>query len=129
MSILNRQHLTLYIIIGVTLLLFASCGQQHDAEVLVKDFMKQNMQEGLETHGRSFNDLDSTRHVSDSLVNSMRSRGSQAVRYRHDITYAEGAATVSLYVLRVKYMIDTLECSDTYYLDNLLTRVVAFKEN
>ena len=119
----------LYIIIGVTLLLFAACGQQHDAESLVKDFMEQNMQEGIETHGRNFNDLDPTRHVSDSLINSMRTRSAKAERYRHDITYAEGTPTVPLYVLRVKYMIDTLECSDTYYLDNQLTRVIAFKEN
>ena len=57
-----------YIIIGVlTLLLLASCGQQYKAKGLVKDFVREicQLRRGNIT---DFSDLDSTRVISDSLV-------------------------------------------------------------
>ena len=49
--------------------------------------------------------------------------------YKKGIKYADGNPTRKLFITRVKYYVDTLECSDTYYLNADLTHIVAFKEN
>ena len=54
------MHTRAYII-NITLclggLLFASCGKQYTAEQTVKDFVAENMQDGVETSGVDFADL------------------------------------------------------------------------
>ena len=119
----------LYIIIGISLLLFASCGPQQEAEELVEQFMKQNMKEELDISGLHFMDIDSTRLVNDSVVISLRQQARRASRYQGNIKYAPDQPFKQLITIRVKYYIEEKEYSDTYYLDMDLTRIVAFKEN
>ena len=120
-------HARAYIII-ITLclgvLLFASCGKQYAAEQTVKDFVAQNMQDGIETSGVDFADLGTTRHITDSLVAKMRKNGAQL--YKSGIQYAK-APVGDMYYLRMRYLYkgDTLQ--NTFYLDSTLTQVVAFK--
>ena len=113
----------LYIIIGITLL-FASCGQQHDAEKTVKAFVESNAISPEEITNRHFADLGTTRHISDSLINLMRHRGAQL--YRQDISYP-AIPQGELYYLRMRFIYkgDTLQ--NTFYLNQGLTEVVAFK--
>ena len=119
----------LYIIIGISLLLFASCGPQQEAEELVEQFMKQNMKKELDISGLHFMDIDSTRLVNDSVVISLRQQAKRASRYQGNIKYAPDQPFKQLITIRVKYYIEEKEYSDTYYLDMDLTRIVAFKEN
>ncbi len=119
----------LYIIIGISLLLFASCGPQQEAEDLVEQFMKQNMKEELDISGLHFMDIDSTRLVNDSVVISLRQQAKRASRYQGNIKYAPDQPFKQLITIRAKYYIEEKEYSDTYYLDMDLTRIVAFKEN
>jgi hypothetical protein len=119
----------LYIIIGISLLLFASCGPQQEAEELVEQFMKQNMKEELDISGLHFMDIDSTRLVNDSVVISLRQQAKRASRYQGNIKYAPDQPFKQLITIRAKYYIEEKEYSDTYYLDMDLTRIVAFKEN
>ena len=119
----------LYIIIGISLLLFASCGPQQEAEELVEQFMKQNMKEELDISGLHFMDIDSTRLVNDSVVISLRQQAKRASRYQGNIKYAPDQPFKQLITIRAKYYIEEKEYSDTYYLDMDLTSIVAFKEN
>ncbi|MBP5408691.1 MAG: hypothetical protein J6Y46_00870 [Prevotella sp.] len=119
----------LYILIGMYLLLFASCGPQQEAEELVEQFMKQNMKEELDISGLHFMDIDSTRLVNDSVVISLRQQAKRASRYQGNIKYAPDQPFKQLITIRAKYYIEEKEYSDTYYLDMDLTRIVAFKEN
>ena len=119
----------LYIIIGISLLLFASCGPQQEAEELVEQFMKQNMKEELDISGLHFMDIDSTRLVNDSVVISLRQQAKRASRYQGNIKYAPDQPFKQLITIRAKYYIEEKEYSDTYYLDMDLTRIVVFKEN
>lgn len=123
-----KQYLY-FIIIGMSLLLFASCGPQQEAEELVEQFMKQNMKEELDISGLHFTDIDSTRLVNDSVVISLRQQAKRASRYQGNIKYAPDQPFKQLITIRVKYYIEEKEYSDTYYLDMDLTRIVAFKEN
>lgn len=119
----------LYILIGMSLLLFASCGPQQEAEELVEQFMKQNMKEEIDISGLHFMDIDSTRLVNDSVVISLRQQAKRASRYQGNIKYAPDQPFKQLITIRAKYYIEEKEYSDTYYLDMDLTRIVAFKEN
>ena len=120
---------TLYIIIGMSLLLFTSCGPQAEAEELVEQFMEQNLREGLEPSSLHFTDIDSTHAMTDSAIVSLRQLAKQGTRYQSTIRYAPDEPFKKLIVTRVRYELDDQEYSDTYYLDMDLTRVVAFKEN
>ncbi len=123
------RHL-LYIIIGIAApLLFTACGPQAEAEDLVEQFMEQNMREGLKPSSIHFTDIDSTHAMTDSIVINLRQLARQAKRYRPDLQYAPDQPFQKLMVTRVRYELDDQECSDTYYLDMALTRIVAFKEN
>ena len=119
----------LYILIGLPLLLFASCGQQAEAENLVEQYMEQHMRENLSPSSVHFTDIDSTHAITDSVITHLHHLAQQAKRYRSDIKYAPEEPFDKLIITRVKYKLDEEECSDTYYLDMVLTRVVAFKEN
>ena len=115
-----------YIIIGIGMvLLFASCGRQHSAEQTVKAFVEANMENsGDDISGRDFADLGTTRLLSDSLIQLMRHRGAPLFKQR--ISYPE-APEGELYYLRMSYIHkgDTLQ--NTFYLNQELTEVVAFK--
>ena len=114
-----------YIIIGISaLLLFASCGQQHKAESLAKDFVAENMEDPSAISVKDFADLGTTRHISDSLITVMRQRGASG--YKKDITYGK-IPTGDLYYLRMSYISNGDTLQNTFYFDAELTEVVAFK--
>lgn len=111
------------------MLMFAACGQQHDAETLVEGFMKENLIDSSSLSGVEFAKLDSTARLNDSIINILRADSKQSERYRSDIRYADNKQDKSLKILRVKYMLGTEEYSDTYYLDKNLTNIIAIKIN
>ena len=105
-------------------LLFASCGQQYKAEQTVKAFVEENMEAAQEITGRDFADIGTTRHISDSLIDVMRHRG--APLFKKQISYGSKPSG-DLYYLRMSYIHkgDTLQ--NTFYLDQELQEIVAFK--
>ncbi len=115
-----------YIIIGVcsAVLLFASCGKQHQAESIIEDFVDVNAVAPEKITDRDFADLGTTRHITDSLVKVMRQRG--AVNYKQSITYSP-APIGDLYYLRMRYVYEGDTLQNTFYLNETLTEVVAFK--
>ena len=131
---MKRQ--ALYIIIGVTLVLLSvSCGQQHQAKQVIQEFVEQYATEPSAYSSISITKLDSTRVLNDSVINRMRTDADTIQRYRstkrgnEPMKYADAASGKKLFVARIAYTIDSTEYSDTYYLDENLTSVVAFKTN
>ena len=116
----------IYIIIGVALLLFASCGQQQQAKSVVKDFMEQHLADASGLSYLHFSDVDSTHVVSDSLLHVMRHAVSD--RYRSPLPFADRRSS-KLFHIRVNYLLGQDTCSTTFYLDSELSSVVALKEN
>lgn len=117
----SRVHI---IIVISALLLFASCGQQHKAESLAKDFVAENMEDPSAISGKDFADLGTTRHISDSLITVMRQRGASG--YKKGISYGK-MPTGDLYYLRMSYINNGDTLQNTFYFDAKLTEVVAFK--
>lgn len=110
-------------------MMFSACRQQHDAEVLVKDFMNENLKNPTALTNVDFAKLDSTARLNDSIINVLRSLAGQSGRYRDGIRYSDKKQEKPLKILRVQYKIDTTECSDTYYLSRDITEVIAIKAN
>ena len=109
-----------YIIIGIALLLLASCGQQQRAKSVVKDFVQEQLHKDVSY--LDFADVDSTHVLSDSIIQAMRSRAGKSIQYQN----YQGK---TLMHIRVKYLLDKDTCSATFYLDKEMTGVVAFKRN
>ena len=115
-----------YIIIGILALPFlASCGKRYEAKNMVKDFVKTYAKEEIEF--TSFSDLDSTKVISDSLLQVLRSRAMSDPFFKKGFKFtAERTGTTLLYI-RMKYGEDSLGLSKTFYFDKDLTGIVAFK--
>ena len=116
-------------IIGIMLLLVSCNGRQHDAENTVAEYMAENLYDAKEMKITKFSRLDSTTKVKDSVIVALRQNAENGGRYKKGIPYVEPSARKMLYVMRVNYMLGNAECSDTYYLDESLERVVAVKNN
>jgi len=110
---------SLIYIIGVMLLLTA-CGQQQRAKSVVKDFME-TYQKG-DVDYLEFSDVDSTRVLSDSLINALQQQAGK------DVTFQKRTST-TLLLIRAKYLLDDDTCSTTFYLDPSTMGVVACKQN
>ena len=110
----------IYIIIGVALLLFASCGRQQHAKSSVKDFVEQQLHRDVSY--LDFSSVDSTRAITDSLIQTLRHRAGQDVQYQNP-------SSATLLHIRAQYLQDEDTLSATFYLDPTTMGVVAYKEN
>lgn len=101
-----------------------SCGEGHDSQVIVKDFMKNNMNlDDYKVIGWS--KLNDTYFVSDSMTNVMHTDAELSGKVKQGTKYTP--ATEKLRFIQVEYTVydDTLK--QTFYLDDQLTGVVCFK--
>ena len=113
-----------YISIGVAMLLLASCGLQYAAKQKVKDFVKMHATEEIDI--TSFSDLDSTRVISDSLLQVMRKNALSDPLFK-DVRLGDVPKSSTLLYIRVRYGEDSLMQSKTYYFDHDLNEIIAIK--
>ena len=106
-------------IIGITLLL-AACGQQQRAKSVVKDFVAQQLKQDVSY--LDFSDVDSTRAISDSLIDVLQQQAGKEVTFQK-------RTTLTLLYIRAKYLLNDDTCSTTFYLDSSTMGVVACKQN
>jgi len=109
----------LIFIIGVLLLLTAF-GQQQRAKSVVKDFMETYQQGDVDY--LEFSDVDSTKMLSDSLINALQQQAGKKVTFQK-------RNSTTLLLIRAKYLLDDDTCSTTFYLDPSTMGVVACKQN
>ena len=102
------------------MLLLTACGQQQRAKSVVKDFMETYQQGDVDY--LEFSDVDSTKMLSDSLVNVLQQQAGKKV------TFQKRNGT-TLLLIRAKYLLDDDTCSTTFYLDPSTMGVVACKQN
>ena len=114
------------IIIGVTFaLLLTACGKQGKAESLVKAFIEQNAEMPDKMKTLSFGKIDSTKVISDSLIMVLQTREHEL--FRKDINYTAHTAGRMLYYVRMKYAYGNDTLQQTFYMDESLEQIVAFK--
>jgi len=113
-----------YIIIGVAMLLLASCGQQYAAKQKVKAFVKEHATEEIDI--TSFSDLDSTRVISDSVLQVMRKNALSDPLFK-DVRLGDVPKSSTLLYIRMRYGEDSLMQSKTFYFDRDLNEIIAIK--
>lgn len=121
------KRIFIAIIALVAMVAFNSCDKEKTtAQKLVKEFLKENLvSEDFKV--MDYSRLDSTKLISDSVFLQLRADGAKSKLFKADIHYADGPKTRKLNYLRVKYRMDKDTVNQTFYLDDQLTRIVAFK--
>ena len=107
------------------MLLLTACGQQQRAKSVVKDFMETYQQETYQQGDvdyLEFSDVDSTKMLSDSLINALQQQAGKKVSFQK-------RNSTTLLLIRAKYLLDDDTCSTTFYLDPSTMGVVACKQN
>lgn len=122
-----------FLAMGLVLAL-TSCGDQHKAQSLVKDFLNENLEERDCSYER-FSRLTPTAMIDMNGVKDMRQHMSQKPYMKKNINYQDASAiSDTLLYIRATYKLTDKtgkeqELTQTFYMDKALTRVVAFKEN
>ncbi len=125
------------ILFSITLglmLVLTSCGDQHKAQSLVKDFLNENLEEGNDCSFERFTQLTPTAMIDMGRVKSMRNDMEHQPYIKSNINYPEGALPDTLMYIRATYKLKGKtgkdeELTQTFYMDKALTKVIAFKQN
>ena len=117
----------MFFMVSGLVLMFTSCGDQHKAQSLVKDFLNENLVE----QDCSFTP---TAMISFDQMKVMRQNVSKLPYVKKNINYNDAAYPDTLLYLRATYKLtnhqgEKQEVTQTFYLDKGLTRVIGFKEN
>lgn len=127
------KKIILFLALGFMLAL-TSCGDQHKAQSLVKDFLNENLEQNDCSYER-FSSLTPTAMIGADRVKEMRKHMSQMPYVKNNIDYQDvGALPDTLLYLRATYKLTDKsgkqqELTQTFYLDKALTHIIAFKEN
>lgn len=121
---MHNKIKTIITLVTMTLVL-CSCSKQQKAESVINDFLEANLQ--ASDYTVSFSDIDSTRYVSDSIVNIMRAEALKNKMFKKGIKYA-GKSKQYIYT-RVTICIGNDTTSHTFYLTPDMNHVVSFKAN
>lgn len=110
--------------LGFLVLTLTSCGEAHRAKGHVEQFMKGPM--SLEQADRiAWSDLDSTHHLTDSMLQVMRRTAEQTQLVKPGTAYQP--RTAKLRMLTLKYAVGKDTLMATFYLDDQLAGIVGVK--
>ncbi len=128
---MKRKATTL--LLSAIALLLASCGEQHKAQGLVKDFLDQNLTEN-DCDYEWFSPISKTAMIDADGVSRMRREVETLPVVRKGIKYREGTHPDTLLYIRATYKLTgksgkQQKYTQTFYMDKELSRIVAFKEN
>lgn len=130
---MKKKITRLFLAMGIVLAL-TSCGDQHKAQSLVKDFLNENLEENDCSYER-FSRLTPTAMIDINGVKAMRQHMSKMPYMKKNINYQDASAiSDTLLYIRATYKLTgkagkEQELTQTFYMDKALTHVVAFKEN
>lgn len=123
----------MFVMVSGLVLMFTSCGDQHKAQSLVKDFLDENLVDQDCSYER-FSRLTPTAMISFDQMKVMRQNVSKLPYVKKNIDYNDAAYPDTLLYLTATYKLtnhqgEKQEVTQTFYLDKCLTRVIGFKEN
>ncbi|MGM9704733.1 MAG: hypothetical protein ACI3YB_01920 [Prevotella sp.] len=107
--------------------ILVGCGQKLNNEKLIKDFLDKNITD-KDISEISFSRTDSTVHVSDSTIRSLRAKSDKLPIFRKNIEYGERRDTKKMYYVNVEYKTsDGEKMRHTFYIDAKMQNVVCVK--
>ena len=112
--------------LSLALLLLVSCGQKQQAKSAIKAFVKENIAVS-DYSFKDFGKLDSTRYVTDAVIEVMKQRATADATFKKASVYGKREGKEQLKYMPVKMKIADRDTLFTFYLDNDNNSVVAFK--
>ena len=110
-------------------ILMAGCGSGNKEEKLVSDFLNKNLKENNISQV-TFSEVDSTSHVSDSVIGIMRNDAERSGLFRSDLKYAERTKGQKLHFISVSYTASNgKRMRHTFYLDKKADNVICIKND
>lgn len=128
---LRHHHIFLLLLSVLTML---SCGEQHNAQKTIENFLEE-YSNATSVSVQGITQLDSTRHVTDSVVMALQQQAANSPQFKRDVTFGSRAPkTKTLMLTKVTYSTtdekgNMKEHKKTFYLTPDLKEVVALKEN
>jgi len=108
-------------------LLLTCCGRQYRAEKVIKGFLKENLV--TDDYAVRISDIDSTRHVSDSALNAMKTIAVHNRMFKKGMKFGSNVGESSCFYTRTYIIRPSDTIVQTFYLDRNLSEVIAFKDN
>lgn len=108
-------------------LVLIACGDKHKAEKTVRAFLDMNMESA--EYSADFSKLDSTRHITDSIISAMRVAADHKGIYKKNIKFGDVNNYDKIMFMQGKIVIDKDTFAHTFYISPDLEQVIAFKEN
>lgn len=98
-------------------ILMTGCGSGNKEEKLVSDFLNKNLKENNISQV-TFSEVDSTSHVSDSVIGIMRNDAERSGLFRSGLKYTERTKGQKLHFISVSYTASNgKRMRHTFYLD------------
>ena len=85
---LNRKACAIHLFAFIIAAALSGCGRQSKAEDVVGKFLDENLKGG--NYSAQFADIDSTLHLSDSMVCVLKASAEKNKRYKTPIRYGNG---------------------------------------
>lgn len=120
------------LLLGIVLL-FTSCGEQHKAQSLVKDFLNENLIDNDCSFER-FGKLSSTAMINADRLAAMRKDVETLPIVKKGIQYESNALPDTLLYIRATYKLTGKNgkkeiYTQTFYMDKAITHIIGFKQN
>ena len=110
-------------------ILMTGCGNGNKEEKLVSDFLNKNLKENNISQV-TFSEVDSTSHVSDSVIGIMRNDAERSGLFRSGLKYAERTKGQKLHFISVSYTASNgKRMRHTFYLDKKADNVICIKND
>ena len=126
---MRKIFILLFLTAGLTL---TSCGEKHIAKNTIKEFLKASI--ANDTDGEqadydinSFGDIDSTKYVTEGLINTMHANADKDKNFKSTILYWKPTEGEQLKYINVDITVNDNDTTYTFYLTNDMLKVVAFK--
>lgn len=115
------------------MLLFTSCGEQHKAQSLVKDFLNENLIDNDCSYER-FGKLTPTAMINADRLAAMRKDIETLPIVKKGIRYKSNDLPDTLLYIRATYKLtgkngEKEKFTQTFYMDKGITHIIAFKKN
>lgn len=110
-------------------ILMTGCSSGNKEEKLVSDFLNKNLKENNISQV-TFSEVDSTSHVSDSVIGIMRNDAERSGLFRSGLKYAERTKGQKLHFISVSYTASNgKRMRHTFYLDKKADNVICIKND
>ena len=120
------------LLLGIVLL-FTSCGEQHKAQSLVKDFLNENLIDN-DCNFERFSKLTPTAMINAERLAAMRKDIETLPIVKKGIQYGSNELPDTLLYIRATYKLtgkdgEKEKFTQTFYMDKGITHIIAFKKN